>query len=71
MSYSSNYMTTKKNNTLSDWKQVSLLLFPILNMVNLDFEKNINFATENALTVLLEEQRLSLNNDMVILPLFI
>ena len=32
------------------------------------FGKNINLATEKALTVLLEEQRLSLNNDMVILP---
>ena len=32
------------------------------------FGKNIEMATEKALTVLLEEKRLMLNNDMVILP---
>ena len=32
------------------------------------YGKNINLATENALTFLLEEKRLSMNNDMVILP---
>ena len=32
------------------------------------FGKNINLATEKTLTILLEEKRLLLNNDMVILP---